>query len=53
MNEFELPDDIKVIEKLYESPEDEIKRLQEIIIQKDNVIKNLQAQLYPFLTSKY
>lgn len=31
MNEFELPDDIKILERLYQSPEERISELEELL----------------------
>jgi len=41
MNEHELPNDIRELDKLYESPEDEIKRLTELCLVKGQRIKEL------------
>lgn len=52
MNEFELPDDIKQLEKLYRTPEEEIERLEQIvahqgktILRQANTINDLQNKL--------
>ena len=41
MNGTELPNDIRELDKLYESPEDEIKRLTELCLVKGQRIKEL------------
>lgn len=45
MNEHELPDDIKNLDALYQSPEDRIIELENILMEKNQLIKDLQRQI--------